>query len=150
MTDPKFKRQIFRFASPRQQLMVLLPVMAMLIFGAVVSFSFMGYLRDGAVTVMAQSGLPQADILDYERASRALLGVYWAGILLLSGVGFYWGWLVSHRIFGPFARLKRDLDDIRQGIKEPSALYVREDDYVADLIQSIREALLALKRPGPK
>lgn len=145
MTDKETKRKLFRFASPRQQLMVMLPLLAMLFFSGLICFSFLGYLRDGAVAVMTQSGLPETDIAQYQDAATSLMFVFWGGVLLLSAVGFYWAWLMSHRIFGPFARLKRDLDDIRQGLKEPSALYVREDDYVADLIKSIRDTLLTLK-----
>lgn len=146
MSDKPYKRQAFRFVSPKQQFLVLLPVLAMLFFGAVVSFSFLSQLRDGAVTIMKDNGVPDAGVQDYLAAVRALLGIFWGSTVFLCAVGFYWGWLVSHRIFGPFRRLEQDLELIRQGTKDPSSLYVREKDYVADLIKSIRDTLVAMKK----
>jgi hypothetical protein len=148
--EKKFKRQLLRFASPRQQFLILLPTLAMLGFGVIISFTFMGHLRDGAVELMMEGGVPDADIELFLQSSRSLWGVFWAGVLLLLATGFYWGWLVSHRVFGSFTRLARDLEEIRRGAKDPSELYVREDDYIHDLIISIRDAMVSLKKGGKK
>jgi hypothetical protein len=148
MADKAYKRKIFQFTSPKNQVMVLMPVLAMLLFGAVVSFSFLGHLRDGAMMVMKDGGIPDDIIQNYANSVRALLVVFWSGVSFLTAVGFYWGWLVSHRIFGSFERLGRDLQQIREGKMSPSQLNVRENDYISEFVGSVRETLIALKKPN--
>jgi hypothetical protein len=130
---------------PRQQCGVILPTVV-----TAAATLFLGYVVLASLRYAAYESLTAADVdprlvQDFLSHARVFFWIFGGVSVVLTAGGIVWAWWASFRVFGPLARLERDLDAILKGEERFLNLKTRRNDALRPLFD-LFERFLARPR----
>ncbi len=143
---------MLRFVKPKDQFFLMLPMVAMLIFGTFIAYLFLTHIHDKTIYALQSAQNSSDFIIDFNASMMHVFRFYYLSVVLLALGGFLWIWKLSLWIFGPFVRLMDDLKAIYEGRKDHNQIWVRKEDAIRPIVEMFKKIIIQLKEKncGPK
>jgi hypothetical protein len=139
-------RRLLRFTRPWDQFLIIMPTITSMAFVVTTAYASIKRIRETAVLALREGGVSDAVVARFLSDANVFAFIFWAFAVIFCLLGFVWVALMSYRIFGPFARLERELIAIREGVMDPAGLRVRQKDALFKIVELFRQILIRSRK----
>ncbi len=127
------------FIKPVHQWGIILPSLVVVFLSSLMGYVFMIVVRSSALNFFQKQGLEDQVLLRYLTEVQSFFWIFLILVLALWLWGIYWSWRVSFWVFGPLARLERQLTEILDGKAPLSIIKTRQSDALFKLMDLVNQ-----------